>query len=88
MGSKIEQIFLGVGGIEMVNIRKGKESLVFFYQQKKLQADTTFDKKYKELVEKREWTKKYYQKLIDAIIPPSSSQTVSDPTSDPPSELV
>jgi hypothetical protein len=80
VGSKIEQNFLGGVGIEMVNIRKGKESLLFFYEQKKLQADTTFDKKYKELVQKREWTKKYYQKLIDDITPPSSSQMVSDPT--------
>ena len=64
----------------MVNIRKGKESLLFFYEQKKLQADTTFDKKYKELVQKREWTKKYYQKLIDDITPPSLSLMVSDPT--------
>ena len=68
----------------MVNIRKGKESLLLFYERKKLQADTTFDKKYKELVQKREWTKKYYQKLIDDITPPSSLTTVSDPTSDHP----
>ena len=110
MGSKIEQIFLGVGGIEM----SGKGIVYYEIQlqytdkmnaikveiiRKKAELyKKKAESKIAELIRKQLDYKKYCEYQIQMLklkqlkeksnIQPSSSQTVSDPSSDHPSSPV